>query len=98
MEENSVKLSQITQADVEQYLRIDESDTQIPSIMKAAIGFIMSHTGRTLEELDKYDDIWIVFMILCQDMYDNRSLYVEKACENKVVIDTLNRHIKDMIL
>jgi hypothetical protein len=35
--------------------------------------------------LDEFDDFVIVIFILCQDMYDNRTLYVDNTNLNKVV-------------
>ena len=44
------------------------------------------------QHLDQYDDFTIVIFILCQDMYDNRTLYVDKTNLNKVVETILGMH------
>lgn len=49
------------------------------------------------ESLDDHEDFFIVIMVLCQDMYDNRSLYVDKSNVNKVVDSILYMHCKNLI-
>lgn len=92
------KVSEITSSDVERYLRIDETDQVIVNIMDAAKGFILSYTNRTQEEIDSYPDMWLPFMILCQDMYDNRALAVEKKDVNQTVKAVLDMHCRNLIL
>lgn len=47
--------------------------------------------------LDDYEDFYIVVMVLCQDMYDNRSMYVEKTNLNKVVDTILGMHCTNLL-
>ena len=42
--------------------------------------------------LDAFEEFWIVVMILCQDMYDNRILTVDTENMNKVVKTILDLH------
>jgi len=42
--------------------------------------------------VDKYEDFVIVVYVLVQDMYDNRSLYIDKNNMNKVVETILGMH------
>lgn len=84
------KVSQITASDIADYLRLDsdtatEETNTLNNLLNVAKQSIMGYTGRTEEELDNYSDFVIVVFILCQDMYDNRSLYVDKDNLNKVV-------------
>ena len=51
---------------------------------------VKDNTG--VEDLDEFDDFVIVIFILCQDMYDNRSLYVDKTNLNHVVENILGMH------
>ncbi|MHC1723049.1 MAG: hypothetical protein AB9836_07605 [Aminipila sp.] len=46
---------------------------------------------------DKYEDFISVVYILVQDMYDNRSLYVDKANLNKVVEAILGLHSVNLL-
>lgn len=47
--------------------------------------------------IDAYEDFSIVVYILCQDMYYNRSLYVDKSCLNKVVDTILGMHCVNLL-
>ncbi len=87
-------LSEITPQDVADYLRLSEvavADMDfITSSLAIAKGYIVQYTGRTLAELDEYNDVALVALVLCQDMYDTRALYVEKSNLNHVVESTLD--------
>ena len=48
--------------------------------------------GMTEDELDDHEDLYTAFMVLCQDMYDNRAMYVDKNNVNRVVDSILFRH------
>lgn len=90
------KVSEIQANDVAEYIRIDEvtaSDTVLlTALLSTAKDFIKNYTGRNDEDLDKYTDFIIVVFILCQDMYDNRTMYVDKSNLNKVVETILGLH------
>jgi len=95
-----MKVSEITISDVASYLRLEDgeySETELSNLLNAAKNFIKSYTGLTKEEMDKYEDFYIVVMILCQDMYDNRSLYVDKNNLNKVVDTILGMHCTNLL-
>lgn len=47
--------------------------------------------------MDKYSDLVIVVFVLCQDMYDNRTLYVDKNNVNKVVSSILGQHDNNLL-
>lgn len=47
--------------------------------------------------LDAHDDIVIAVYVLCQDMYDTRSYYVDKSNVNKVVETILNMHCINLL-
>lgn len=94
-----------------EYLLENESDKealkkQLDPIMSAAKAYISSYTGikiqadneeDTSKTIDDYDDFYIAFMVLCQDMYDNRSMYVEKSNVNKVVSSILDMHCTNLL-
>ena len=89
-------VSQITAQDVADYLRISEvtqDDTNtLNTLLTVAKAYITQYTGQTLENLDTLEDIIIVVFILCQDMWDNRALYVDSNNVNKVVESILGLH------
>lgn len=88
-------MSEITISDVAKYLRLEDNEyceNELTTILTTAKQFIKSYTGLTDEQIDDHEDFYIVVMILCQDMYDNRSYYVEKNNLNKVVETILGMH------
>lgn len=91
---NITKVSEITAADVADYLRLPEvtdTDTNtINTMIGVAKTFITNYTGQT--DLDNFQDFVIVVFVLCQDMWDTRSLYVEKSNLNNVVDTILGMH------
>lgn len=95
-----MKLSQITKDDVIDYLRLEEGtykDTTLKAIMAAAKSYILSYTGLTEKEADEKEEFYIAYMVLCQDMYDNRTLYTEKSNVNKVVESVLGMHSVNLL-
>lgn len=89
------KISDITYTDLAEYLRLVEYEDEINilnNMLDIAKNFISNYTGRTLEDLDKYNDLVAVVFVLVQDMYDNRSLYVDKSNLNNFVETTLGLH------
>ena len=94
-----MKISEITNADIIDYLRLDEGDDpkELEAMRKAAVEYMKSYTGMDGQELDSHEEFYQVFMVLVQDMYDNRSLYVNNANVNKVVDSVLGMHRKNLL-
>ena len=95
------KVSQITAQDVAEYLRIvevtaDDLNT-LNTLLTVAKVYVGEYTGRTIQDLDDYRDIIIVVLILCQDMWDNRTLYVDSSNVNKVVESILGLHSVNLL-
>ena len=94
-------VSQITAQDVADYLRISEVTTDdtntLNTLLTVAKSYICQYTGQTLENLDNLSDIIIVVFILCQDMWDNRALYVDSNNVNKVVGSILGLHSVNLL-
>jgi hypothetical protein len=102
--ENITKVSDITFNEVAEYLRLtedlieDENNVAfITSTISIAKAFISNYTGVPEDELDNYGDLPIVVLALCQDMYDNRSLYVEDDNLNKMVETILGMHQRNLL-
>jgi hypothetical protein len=97
---NISKVSQITAQDVAEYLRIVEPTDEINTLntlLTVAKEYVSQYTGRTIEELDDHSDFVIVVLILCQDMYDNRTNYVDSDNVNKVVESIMNLHSVNLL-
>ncbi len=98
-----MKLSEITVSDVAAYLRLEKDKTctkPLKAIMEAAKRYIVGYTGLTTEELDDYDDLWPAFMVLCQDMFDNRTMYPDakgSGSANRVVESILGMHARNLL-
>ena len=96
---NITKVSDITYTDVADYLRLVEVDSDTQNTLNNLIGiaktFIMNYTGQ--EDLDDFQDFVIVVFILCQDMWDNRTLYVDESNLNKVVETILGMHSVNLL-
>ncbi len=95
------KVSDITPNDLAEYIRLDEvtsdNENTLNSLLNVAKTFICEYTGRTSEELDNYQDFVIVVLVLVQDMWDTRALYVDKSNLNKVVEAILGLHSVNLL-
>lgn len=94
------KVSEITVEDLKTYLRISDdlsADDKkfLKTILNSSINYIKNNTG--IDDVDKYSDLVIVVFVLCQDMYDNRTLYVDKNNVNKVVSSILGQHDNNLL-
>lgn len=91
---NITKVSEITYQDCADYIRLDEISEDdintLNNLIDVAKTFISNYTGRT--DLDVFQDFVIVVFVLVQDMWDNRTLYVDKTNLNKVVESILGMH------
>lgn len=94
-------VSEITYEDVADYIRLSEvsQDDQntLTNLINISIAYIMGYTGLTNEELDEHQDFIIVVLILCQDMWDNRTLYVDNSNLNNVVESILSLHSVNLL-
>lgn len=90
------KVSEITYQDVADYIRLDEitgdDANTLNTLITVSKAFMAQYTGRSEDGLDNYPDCVIVLLILCQDMWDNRALYVDNANLNKTVETILGLH------
>ena len=90
------KVSDITVTDVTDYLRISEVTDEDTSLLTTALNvakqFVMSYTGLDAEGMDAHEDLVIVIYVLCQNMYDDRTYYVDMGNINNVVESILNLH------
>ena len=84
-------------------LLISEEDKKdIELFLNIAKNYIENYTGiprksedEQAETLDTYSDFIIVVYILCQDMYDNRKMYVDGKNINNTVKTILDMHTRN---
>lgn len=102
-----MKVSEITVSDIANYLRLESGEYttgEITNFINIATLLISNYTGIpkesddvTVKVLDDYEDFVIVVYVLCQDMYDNRSMYIDKNNLNKVVDAILGMHCRNLL-
>lgn len=98
---NVSTVSQITPQDLAEYCRLvdpDQNDLNtLNSMLTVAKCYAAEYTGRTIQDLDSYRDMVIVILVLVQDMWDNRTLYIDKDSANKVVESILGLHSVNLL-
>lgn len=101
-----MKVSEITVKDIVNYLRLsevsEEDNKNIELFLNIAKNYIENYTGipqmsddKEEETLDTYSDFIIVVYVLCQDMYDNRAMYVDCKNINNTVKTILDMHTRN---
>lgn len=95
------KVSEVTSTDLAEYLRVGEvTDSEegfLRTITGAATAYMCKYTGLTAEQLDGSSDLVFAMFVLCQDMYDNRALYVDSANVNLAVRSILDMHSVNLL-
>lgn len=95
------KVSEVTSTDLAEYLRVGEVTASEEGFLKTIIGaataYMCKYTGLTVEQLDESQDFVQVLLVLCQDMYDNRALYVDSANVNRMVQSILDMHSVNLL-
>ena len=95
------KVSDITAESVAEYLRLDEVSEEEKStlemLISIATSYIKSYTGLDDAGVDKYPEFVIVVLILCQDMWDNRTMYVDSKDLNNTVQSILAMHSVNLL-
>ena len=102
-----MKVSEITIENIETHLRLTEVDDslaeELSTFLEVAINYIENYTGikrkseenKSQENLDTYSDFVIVVYILCQNMYDNRTMYIDGKNINNTVKTILDMHTRN---
>lgn len=95
------KVSDLTATNVAEYLRLIDPSTDdtntLTTLLNIAKSYVQEYTGKTAEQIDEHADIVIAVLVLCQDMWDNRSLYVDESNVNKVVESILGLHSENLL-
>lgn len=88
-EPTPVKFSELTIADVENYLRLDEVDEStenfLATILSSAKSHVLHYTGRDDTNVDNIPELVIAVYAVCQNMYDNRSMEADSSVVNQVI-------------
>lgn len=98
-----MKVSEITVKNLAVYLKLDfdslsiEEIAELDTFLHSARAFIVGYTGLNETEVDIHEDFVPAVYILVQDMYDNRSYYVDKNNLNRVVKMILDMHSVNLL-
>lgn len=96
-----MKVSEVTSTDLAEYLRVGEvtesEEGFLTTIIGAATSYMCKYTGLDAAQLDESQDLVPVLLVLCQDMYDNRALYVDSANVSRMVQSTLDMHSVNLL-
>ena len=101
-----MKVSEITVENIANYLRLteisEEDNKNIELFLNIAKNYNENYTGipqksedEEAETLDTYSDFVIVVYVLCQDMYDNRCMYIDGKNINNTVKTILDMHTRN---
>lgn len=95
------KVSEVTSTDLAEYLRVGEvtasEDGFLKVIIGAATAYMCKYTGLTAAQLDESVDFVIALLVLAQDMYDNRAMYVGPSNVNQAVQSILDMHSVNLL-
>lgn len=107
MAENQItqkpRVSEITNKELANYLRLtfeylsEDEKSELDVMLDVAKKFIKSYTGLTDEQIEDHEDFVIVVYVLVADMYDTRSMYVDKSNVNRVVETILGMHCVNLL-
>ena len=87
-----MRVSEVTHRDVLEFLREDEESAVLDTLMSAARAFIVSYTGLSEKEIDKYEDITDAYLVLIGEMYDSRRFTVDTDTLNPIAAAILAMH------
>lgn len=98
-----MKVSEITLDTLETFLKLnkdelDESELkELDMIKSGAISYVKSYTGYSEKELDNYEEITLAVLVIAQDMYDDRTMLVDKDKVNLVLNSILGMHQNNLL-
>ena len=75
----------------------NEDLSLISSMQAAAVAYACGQTGLSAEELDNFEDITIAVLDVISDMWDNRSLTIDRTAPNTLVDNILFMHSVNLL-
>ena len=95
------KVSEISYSDVADFIRLSELNQDdintLNDMLGVAKSYVSSYTGLDDDALDEHQDLVIVVLVLCQDMWDNRTMYVDSTNLNTVIETILGMHSVNLL-
>ena len=69
----------------------------LQAMQKAAVAYVRGQTGLKESELDEFEDITIAALTVISDMWDNRSLTIDRSNPNELVDNILFMHSTNLL-
>ena len=63
----------------------------------AAINYCIGYTGLNAEVLDEHEDVTIAVLTLISDMWDNRSMTIDRSNTNRVIDTILGMYCVNLV-
>lgn len=98
-----MEVSKITVKNLADYLKLNYSEleneeiSELETFLQSAKAFISDYTGLSAAEIDTHESLVVAVFVLVQDMYDNRSYYVDKSHVNQVIEAILGMHSANLL-
>ncbi len=98
-----MKVSEVTVKNLADYLKLDyetldpEEISELGTFLTSPKVFISDYTGLNQPEIDAHESFVVAVFVLVQDMYDNRSYYVDKSHINHVIESILEMHSVNLL-
>lgn len=98
-----MEVSKITVKNLADYLKLNYSEleneeiSELETFLQSAKAFIADYTGLSAAEIDTHESLVVAVFVLVQDMYDNRSYYVDKSHVNQVIEAILGMHSANLL-
>ncbi len=96
-----MKINEVTNEFIFNYLHEDGTDAENVAIVEAAKpaakAYIVEHTSLSMEEINDYDDLTFAYLIIIEDLYDNRTAYTNNIHANRTLDTILSLHSKNAI-
>lgn len=96
-----MKVSEVSERELMDYAREYNDDIEttmtFQSILVAGKSYIKNYTGLTEVEMDKFPELTIALQVLAVDMYDNRTMIVDKNTPNLTVKSILDMHARNLL-
>lgn len=92
-----MKVSEITTTDIKEYLRLDDDEPLLTTLLASVKAYIKGYTGLDDTGLDDYPDLIPVVYVLVAEHYENRVYTVEKDKVNRLIKSTLDMYCINLL-
>ncbi|MGN0512745.1 MAG: head-tail connector protein [Lachnospiraceae bacterium] len=96
-------IKDVTKEQICEYMKLDYCELDVEEVVvldaaiDAAFQYIINYTGISKEKIENMHDMTLAYLCLVQDMYDNRTLQIEKNTLNKTIQTILDMHCENLL-